>query len=230
MSTVTMQQIVAGPTSTPRPGSVPQPRSRSSSSCSSSSMWSSPTTTSRRASSCPARRDPRAPGARGLRGLARREMTTVMAHLTNKAYGFPTRGAPRRIKAPVLACIHITGNRRTAANPDRHQAARDERTYANRAGSKDRRPTTTSPATAGRSRPSTRRGTPPGRTATSRARTPRTPASPRCSPCAPRATTPTRRTGRDRVRRLRLDVPDHQGPAAVRAARIAAMAKATGCR
>ena len=62
-------------------------------------------------------------------------MTTVTAHLTNKAYGYPTRGAARRIKAPILACIHITGNRRTAANPDRHQAARDERNYANRAGS-----------------------------------------------------------------------------------------------
>jgi LysM repeat protein len=62
-------------------------------------------------------------------------VTTVTALLTNKAYGFPTRGAPRRIKAPILACIHITGNRRTAANPDRHQAARDERNYANRPGS-----------------------------------------------------------------------------------------------
>lgn len=62
-------------------------------------------------------------------------MTTITALLTNKAYGFPTRGAQRRIKAPILACIHITGNRRTAADPDRHQAARDERNYANRAGS-----------------------------------------------------------------------------------------------
>ncbi|HSW41779.1 MAG TPA: N-acetylmuramoyl-L-alanine amidase [Patescibacteria group bacterium] len=62
-------------------------------------------------------------------------MSTVTALLTNKAYGYPTRGAARRIKAPILACIHITGNRRTAANPDRHQAARDERNYANRAGS-----------------------------------------------------------------------------------------------
>ena len=51
-------------------------------------------------------------------------MTTVTALLTNKAYGFPTRGAQRRVKAPILACIHITGNRRTAANPDRHEAAR----------------------------------------------------------------------------------------------------------
>ena len=62
-------------------------------------------------------------------------MTTVTAHLTNKAYGFPTRGAPRRIKAPILACVHITGNGPTAADPDRHQAARDERNDANRAGS-----------------------------------------------------------------------------------------------
>ena len=62
-------------------------------------------------------------------------MSTVTALRTNKAYGYPTRGAGRRVKAPILACIHITGNRRTAANPDRHQAARDERNYANRAGS-----------------------------------------------------------------------------------------------
>ncbi|MEO8463250.1 MAG: LysM domain-containing protein [Chloroflexota bacterium] len=62
-------------------------------------------------------------------------MTIVAAHLTNKAYGFPTRGAQRRVKAPILACIHITGNRRTAAYTDRHQAALDERSYANRVGS-----------------------------------------------------------------------------------------------
>lgn len=62
-------------------------------------------------------------------------MRTVTALVTNKAYGYPTRGAGRRIKPPILACIHITGNRRTAANSDRHQAARDERTYANRPGS-----------------------------------------------------------------------------------------------
>lgn len=62
-------------------------------------------------------------------------MTILTSHLTNKAYGFPARGAKRRVMAPILACIHITGNRRTAANPDRHQAARDERNYANRAGS-----------------------------------------------------------------------------------------------
>jgi N-acetylmuramoyl-L-alanine amidase len=62
-------------------------------------------------------------------------MKVVTALLTNKAYGYPRRGAQRRVTAPILACIHITGNRRTAANPDRHQAARDERNYANRASS-----------------------------------------------------------------------------------------------
>lgn len=62
-------------------------------------------------------------------------MITVTALLTNQAYGFPTRGARRRISAPILACIHITGNSRTAAYSDRHQAALDERSYANRAGS-----------------------------------------------------------------------------------------------
>ena len=61
-------------------------------------------------------------------------MKTVTALLLNKAYGYPTRGARRSIKAPILACIHITGNRRTAAYSDRHQAALDERSYANRAG------------------------------------------------------------------------------------------------
>lgn len=43
----------------------------------------------------------------------RREVTTATALLTNKAYGYPTRGAQRRVEAPILACIHITGNRRT---------------------------------------------------------------------------------------------------------------------
>ncbi len=62
-------------------------------------------------------------------------MTTVTALLTNKAYGYPTRGARRRRKPTILACIHITGNRRSAGDPDRHQAAGDERNYANRAGS-----------------------------------------------------------------------------------------------
>ncbi|HYL40540.1 MAG TPA: N-acetylmuramoyl-L-alanine amidase, partial [Candidatus Binatus sp.] len=62
-------------------------------------------------------------------------MTTIQALLTNKAYGFPTRGARRRAKAPILACIHITGDASTAARTDLHAAARAERDYANRAGS-----------------------------------------------------------------------------------------------
>jgi hypothetical protein len=48
-------------------------------------------------------------------------VSTVTALLTNQAYGFPTRGAQRRVTAPILACIHISGNSRTAANPDPHQ-------------------------------------------------------------------------------------------------------------
>jgi hypothetical protein len=40
-------------------------------------------------------------------------VTTITALLTNKAYGFPSRGASRRVTAPILACIHITGGRAT---------------------------------------------------------------------------------------------------------------------
>lgn len=58
-------------------------------------------------------------------------MTIVERHLTNSAYG--KRAAT---PAPVaLACIHITGNARTAAYTDLHAAADAERDYANRAGS-----------------------------------------------------------------------------------------------
>lgn len=60
--------------------------------------------------------------------------TIVSRPLTNSAYGFP-RGRARRVKPVALACIHITGNKNTAANPDLHDAALDERNYANRAGS-----------------------------------------------------------------------------------------------
>jgi len=54
-------------------------------------------------------------------------MTTVTALLTNKAYGYPTRGARRRRKPTILACLHQTANARATAM--------QERTYANRAGS-----------------------------------------------------------------------------------------------
>lgn len=59
----------------------------------------------------------------------------IVDHLTNKAYGFPSRGSFRRIEPVALACIHITGNSRTAAYTDQHAAAKAERDYANRTGS-----------------------------------------------------------------------------------------------
>jgi hypothetical protein len=62
-------------------------------------------------------------------------VTIVSQLLTNSAYGFPTRGAERRVKPVALACIHITGNERTAAYDDLHAAAKAERDYANRANS-----------------------------------------------------------------------------------------------
>jgi hypothetical protein len=52
---------------------------------------------------------------------------TVAALLTNKAYGYPTRGARRRRKPTILACLHQTANARATAM--------QERNYANRAGS-----------------------------------------------------------------------------------------------
>ena len=54
-------------------------------------------------------------------------MKTVTALLTNKAYGYPTRGARRRRKPTILACLHQTANAKATAI--------QERNYANRAGS-----------------------------------------------------------------------------------------------
>jgi len=54
-------------------------------------------------------------------------MKTITALLTNKAYGYPTRGARRRRKPTILACLHQTANAKATAM--------QERTYANRAGS-----------------------------------------------------------------------------------------------
>ena len=73
-------------------------------------------------------RDPRAPRTRGLGVLAGREVTTTTALLTNKAYGYPTRGAPvvagsRRSSA----CLHQTANAKATAM--------QERNHANRTGS-----------------------------------------------------------------------------------------------
>jgi hypothetical protein len=54
-------------------------------------------------------------------------VTPVTALLTNKAYGYPTRGARRRRKPTILACLHQTANARATAI--------QERNYANRAHS-----------------------------------------------------------------------------------------------
>jgi len=54
-------------------------------------------------------------------------VNTVTAPLTNRAYGYPTRGAARRRKPTVLAVLHQTANA--------HATARQERDYANRPGS-----------------------------------------------------------------------------------------------
>lgn len=57
--------------------------------------------------------------------------TMVSDPLTNNAYGFPVRGAKRRIKPVVLAVIHITGNPKNQGP----KAAQNERDYANRQNS-----------------------------------------------------------------------------------------------
>jgi len=54
-------------------------------------------------------------------------VTTITALLTNKAYGYPTRGARRRRKPTILACLHQTANAKATAI--------QERNYANRANS-----------------------------------------------------------------------------------------------
>ncbi len=55
-------------------------------------------------------------------------MITVTALLTNRAYGYPTRGAQRRRKPTILACLHQTANATATAI--------QERNYANRIGSR----------------------------------------------------------------------------------------------
>jgi hypothetical protein len=62
-------------------------------------------------------------------------VTIIVDDLNNGAYGFPTRGAARRVRPTALACLHITGNSATASANDLHAAAQGERNYANRAGS-----------------------------------------------------------------------------------------------
>jgi hypothetical protein len=59
-------------------------------------------------------------------------MSVVVDHWNNDRFGFPD-GRRRRVDPVALACIHITGNRRTAKNPDLHGAAREEYVFARRA-------------------------------------------------------------------------------------------------
>lgn len=56
-------------------------------------------------------------------------MANILAvPITNKAYGYPTRGSQRRIQPRIIGVVHITGN----ANNQGPHAARNERDYANR--------------------------------------------------------------------------------------------------
>ena len=54
-------------------------------------------------------------------------MTTTKALLTNRAYGYPTRGARRRRTPTILACLRQTANAKATTM--------QERNCANRAGS-----------------------------------------------------------------------------------------------
>jgi hypothetical protein len=56
-------------------------------------------------------------------------MSVVIEHWDNDRYGFPA-GRKRRVPPVALACIHITGNRNTAKNPDLERAMRDEWSFA----------------------------------------------------------------------------------------------------
>ena len=47
-------------------------------------------------------------------------MRTVTALLTIKAYGYPTRGARRRRKPTILACLHQTANAKATAIQERN--------------------------------------------------------------------------------------------------------------
>lgn len=53
-------------------------------------------------------------------------MRTVTALLTNKAYGYPTRGARRRRKPTILACLHQTANAKATAMQERNYANRTD--------------------------------------------------------------------------------------------------------
>jgi len=46
-------------------------------------------------------------------------VTVITALLTNRAYGYPTRGARRRWKPTILACLHQTANAKATAIQER---------------------------------------------------------------------------------------------------------------
>lgn len=58
-------------------------------------------------------------------------MTVVVDLWNNDKYGFPA-GRKRRVEPVALTCIHITGNRNTAKNPDLQRAVLDEYAFARR--------------------------------------------------------------------------------------------------
>jgi hypothetical protein len=58
----------------------------------------------------------------------------VRTPLTNSAYGYPGRGDKRRRKPVILLCLHISGNKRTAAMPAL-TGTRAEVSYMNRPAS-----------------------------------------------------------------------------------------------
>jgi len=59
----------------------------------------------------------------------------IKAHLSNEAYGYPVRGARRRVEPTILAIVHITGNKRTASYDNPRQGTRAEIEYMDRRGS-----------------------------------------------------------------------------------------------
>jgi hypothetical protein len=76
----------------------------------------------------PPRRDPRAPGARGLGPLLEgREMTTITALLTNGSYGYPTRGAWRRHDRPGHRPGQVRGLEPGRRRLAQHEAPHDRR-------------------------------------------------------------------------------------------------------
>ena len=56
----------------------------------------------------------------------------IKTPITNRAYGYPTRGARRRVNPTQLAILHITGNARTAGYAKPRKGTRAEIAYMDR--------------------------------------------------------------------------------------------------